>query len=59
MIAVSKRTDYEPVFLGSIACRGVYLLSFNIVSKDGFCDPPSFLANGHCVWFYEIEAKEV
>jgi hypothetical protein len=59
MIAVSKHMDYELVFLGSIACRGVCLLSFNIVSKDDFCDPPSFLANKHRVWFYEIKTAEV
>jgi hypothetical protein len=59
MIAVSKHTDYELVFLGSIACRWVYLLSFTIVSKDDFCDPPSFLANEHRVRFYEIKTAEV
>jgi hypothetical protein len=58
-ISVSKHTDYELVFLGSTACRGVYLLSFTIVSKDGLCDPPSFLANEHRVWFYEIKTAEV
>jgi hypothetical protein len=59
MTAVSKHTDYELVFLGSIACRGVYLLSFTVLSKDGFCDPPSFVANEHRVWFYEIKTAAV
>jgi hypothetical protein len=58
-IAVSKHTDCELVLLGSIACRGVYLLSFTTVSKDGFCDPPSSLANEHHVWFYGFKTADM
>jgi hypothetical protein len=58
-IAVSKLTDYELVLLGSIACRGVYLLSFTEVSKDGFCDPPSSLSNEQHVWFHEIKTAAI